>query len=258
MTPNLVNLGFYRFYQIGDLVALRELRVRLQAICAELQMKGTILIAPEGINAMVSASLASIEAFKDFAREHLGIENPAFKQVHVPNHSFRRMLIKIKKEIIPVGDPTLQPCKQTGKRLTPQELKQWIDEHRPMVLLDTRNHYEVEVGSFKGALDLGLESSRDFSTQASKHLNKWKELPVVTFCTGGIRCEKSTALLLKLGLTEVYQLDGGILRYFEECGPTHFEGQCFVFDWRLAVNGELKPVPRSEDSEREFGRHRQP
>ena len=164
--------------------------------------------------------------------------------------------MKIKQELITIGDPTIAPDRKTAERLTPAQLKQWLDEGRAFILLDTRNDYEIEVGTFRGARSFNLSSSREFTGKAKAALEELRAQPVVTFCTVGIRCEKASAELLKLGLKDVYQLDGGILRYFEEVGPAHFAGNCFVFDWRLAVDGELNPISRSDDPDSEFGRHR--
>jgi UPF0176 protein len=256
MKPELINLGFYRFYDAGPAESLPKLRKKIELCCEQLELKGTILIALEGVNVMLTGVRPNIEEFKGFARNTFGVSDQDFKEAPVAENSFHRMLVKIKKEIIPVGDPELKPHEKTAKRLSAAEYKKWIEEKRPMILLDTRNNYEVEVGTFEGAVHLNLESSRDFAAKASAHIKEWKKLPVLTFCTGGIRCEKASAFLLKQGLQEVYQLDGGILRYFEQNGGAHFQGSCFVFDWRLAVDGNLNPAPRSEDPEKEFGRHR--
>ncbi len=256
MTEVLVNLGFYRFTALGNLVVLRE---SLRVLAAELELKGTILLAAEGLNVMLSGRPESIERFKDYAKTAFGVDDRSFKENAVDGHSFNRMLIKIKKEIIPVGDPALRPSERTARRISSAELKQWLDEGRDCVLVDTRNQYEVEVGTFQGAETLALENSRQFADRAAEKISAgaWNGRPVVTFCTGGIRCEKASALLLKLGMKDedVYQLDGGILRYFEEQGGAHFDGNCFVFDWRLAVNGKLEPAERSLDPTQSFGRH---
>lgn len=256
MNSDLVNLSFYRFFRIGDESDLKTLKNELKSVCADLNLNGTILLAKEGINAMLTGTFQSVEIFKVYCRDRFGIENRSFKQANVTATSFTRMLIKIKKEIISVGDPSLCPDQETGKRISPKELKKWFDEGRDFHLLDTRNNYEVAVGTFKGAQELNLDSSREFTSRASQEAAKWKDKPVVTFCTGGIRCEKASASLLKLGLKDVYQLDGGILRYFEESGAAHFDGKCFVFDWRLAVDDQLRPIARSPDPEQEYGRHR--
>jgi UPF0176 protein len=252
METQLINLTFYSFFPLGDLISLRK---QLKAFCDELKLRGTILLAPEGINAGLTGTLASIQQFKAFSRDQLKVKENAFKEANVPEHSFKRMLVKIKKEIITVGDSDIRPDQQTGKRLSPSELKKWLDENRSFVLLDTRNEYEIEVGSFSQAESLKIDFSRQFREKAEAKVDEWKDKVVVTYCTGGIRCEKASAVLMKLGLKEVYQLDGGILRYFEEQGSAHFTGNCFVFDWRLAVDAKLMPTQRSENPNDEFGRH---
>lgn len=249
---SLINLNTYRFVRLEK---LEELRGQIKALCRDLDLKGTILIAHEGLNIGVSGTPHAIEKFKDFASQVLGIERCAFKEARITTSSFNRLLVKIKKEIIPVGDPEVRPDVMTGKRLSAAELKTWLDEGRPIVLLDTRNRYEVEVGTFVGAEDLGLAQSRDFAEKVAPRIEELKKRTVVTFCTGGIRCEKGSALLMKMGLEDVYQLDGGILRYLEVNGASHYHGNCFVYDWRLAVDGELQPVPRSPDPAARFGRH---
>jgi len=262
-----VNLSFYRFLPLPG--TLPEIRARLKAFCLDVKLKGTILLAPEGINGGLCGSRASVDAFKNYISTTFKVPNSAFKESLSDKVAYTRMLVKIKKEIIPVGDPTLRPHEETGKRLSSAELKQWIDEGRRFILLDTRNRYEIEVGTFQQASDLSLDHSRDFLTKAASWAEQVKQNnteaePIVTFCTGGIRCEKASAALLKLGLKNVFQLEGGILRYFEEQGGAHFNGNCFVFDWRLAVDEKLEPVNRSEDAEgqvefgAQFGRHQIP
>ena len=261
MDSEWINLSFYRFCDLEDEASLKDLRVVLKALSSDLQMKGTILIAPEGINAMVSGLRPAIEAFKSFCVENLKVEKKDFKEAQESTPSFTRMLVKIKKEIITVGEPSVRPEVKTATRLSPKELKQWLDQKKPIVLLDTRNRYEIETGTFQNSQSLDLNTSREFKKKAIEHLDELKiqsqRYPIVTFCTGGIRCEKASAVLLELGMENVYQLDGGILRYFEENGAEYFDGNCFVFDWRLAVDGSLRPTTRSTDSSREdFGRHR--
>ncbi|RZA05802.1 MAG: sulfurtransferase [Proteobacteria bacterium] len=251
MESRLSNLSFYRFLPLENLPILRE---KVRELGAQLNLMGTVLLAQEGVNAMVSGEPAAIETFLCEMRALFG-ELPA-KVAPVPEHSFHRFLVKIKKEIIAVGDPALKPHERTAKRVSAAELKAWLDEGRDVTLVDTRNTYEIEVGTFRGAENLGLEISRDFAQKALPELDRWKDRTVVTFCTGGIRCEKASAHLLNQGLENVYQLDGGILRYLEENGAAHFEGNCFVYDWRMAVDGELKPVPRAADAKKSFGRHK--
>lgn len=253
MPGSKIHLSFYRFFRLED---LPNHRVRLKSLCRDLELRGTILIAPEGINAMVTGHQEAVTKLRAHVKEAYGIRESDFKEAPVPDDAFNRMLVKIKKEIITIGDPELRPDEFTAPRVSPRELKTWLDEKRPVRLLDTRNLYEIEVGTFKGAEPIGIDTSRDFADQARAWSKSGKPAEtIVTFCTGGIRCEKGASLLLKLGLKDVYQLDGGILRYFEENGSAHYDGHCFVFDGRNAVNGSLEPVPRSDDPNRSFGRH---
>lgn len=241
------HLSFYRFFSLRN---LNGLRAELRQLGQDRGLSGTILISAEGLNGMVSGSEAGVASLRSWL-EAFGVREI---KVHEADSAFERFLVKIKKEIISVGDPDLNPGESTAPRISPKELKAWLDEGRPVRLLDTRNAYEVEVGTFRGAEQWQLDSSREFAAKAAGELPG--SAPVVTFCTGGIRCEKASAVLQKLGWPEVYQLDGGILRYFEEVGAAHFEGNCFVFDWRLAVDGGLKPAPRSSDPKQQFGRHK--
>lgn len=256
MPSSLIHLSFYRFHDLGEEPTLRAHQAELKALCREHGLKGTILLAREGLNGMLVGTRAAVDAIRAWVTQRtLAVAND-FKEAEAPPHAFQRMLVKLKKEIIPVGDPELRPSERTAPRLSAQQLKEWLDSGRPLMLLDTRNEYEVSVGTFENAQTFGLDHSRQFAGRAAENLEALKRQPVVTFCTGGIRCEKASAYLLKLGLTDVYQLDGGILRYFETVGGAHYQGNCFVFDEREAVDPELRPVPRSADPTRSFGRHR--
>jgi UPF0176 protein len=152
------------------------------------------------------------------------------------------MLVKVKKEIIAFGVPGVDPARAPSPKLKPAELKRWLDEGRPLVLFDTRNSYEVRMGTFRGALAPPLWNFRDFPRAVAALPPELKARPVVMFCTGGIRCEKAGPYLASLGYRDVYQLDGGILKYFEEVGDAHFEGECFVFDERVGVDASLRPT----------------
>lgn len=256
--PTLHHLSFYRFAPLGDDARLRQLRDELRSRCRAAGLTGTVLLAREGVNAMVTGSAESLAALLDWARREAGVTDADCKFHPVADHAFRRMLVKIKREIIPVGDPALRPDLRTAPRLDAATLRAWLDAGRDVVLLDTRNGYEIEVGTFRGAVSLGLDHSREFAERAARAAPAWRDRTVVAFCTGGIRCEKASAVLLGLGLRGVHQLDGGILRYFEAAGGAHYEGDCFVFDEREAVRPDLSPVPRSGDPARVFGRHRRP
>jgi UPF0176 protein len=150
------------------------------------------------------------------------------------------MLVKIKKEIISMGMPEISPAIKRAPAVSPTTLKQWLDEGREVVLVDTRNEYEIRLGTFQNALAIGVDTFRAFPNKAAQLDASLKNKTVVTFCTGGIRCEKAAPVLQNLGFTDVYQLDGGILKYFEACGGAHYDGDCFVFDRRVALNPQLE------------------
>ena len=152
--------------------------------------------------------------------------------------AFRKMNVRLKKEIISMGDPSVKPHEFTGNHIDPKEFKKWLDEGKEVTILDTRNDYEVRMGTFDGAVDLDIRSFRAFP-KAVAESDLPKDKPVVMFCTGGIRCEKASVVMLKEGYQKVYQIHGGILNYFEETGGAHWDGECFVFDRRVGIDGEL-------------------
>ncbi len=150
------------------------------------------------------------------------------------------MLVRIKKEIIAFGVPGIEPARRTSPKLAPQQLKAWLDEGRPLTLLDTRNDYEVKLGTFENALPAGVDHFRDFPAAVAKLPAELKDQTIVMFCTGGIRCEKAGPYMESQGFRNVLQLDGGILKYFEECGGAHYRGECFVFDQRVGIDPALQ------------------
>jgi RluA family pseudouridine synthase len=168
-----------------------------------------------------------------------GLAKLAVKYSETAHQPFNRMLVRIKKEIIAFGMPGIEPGRYTSRRLSAQELRRWLDEGRPVTLLDTRNDYEVKLGTFRNALPIGVDQFREFPAAVARLPEELKQQPVVTFCTGGIRCEKAAPYLESQGFSDVYQLDGGILKYFEECGGAHYEGDCFVFDQRVGLDPAL-------------------
>ena len=236
-TCQVVNLAAYQFVTLSD---LRQLRKKLRALCVRCQLKGTILLATEGINFFVAGSRHNTDLF---VRELT--EDPRFAEIQVKrsvsNHQpFNRMLLRVKREIIPCSVPGVGPAIRTTPKISPAELKRWLDKGRRFTLLDVRNDFEVKLGSFEAAVAIGIAHFRDFAPAAKKLLPSLKQQPVVMFCTGGIRCEKAGPLLEQEGFDNVFQLDGGILNYFEHCGGKHYRGECFVFDQRVAVNGQLR------------------
>jgi UPF0176 protein len=234
-------IAFYRFQQVpADRLA--ALRAELKQHCMSWGMKGTILLSTEGINSTVSGPESSIEGFQSWMSTHPVWAGLEFKVSWSKKVPFSRMLVKLKKELIPAGDPTIQPEKATAPRMPAQQLKQWLDEGRDFLLVDTRNRYEMDHGTFQGALDLKLDHFREIGEKFEALPAESKNRPLVLFCTGGIRCEKASVVAQQKGFQEVYQLEGGILKYFEECGGTHYQGNCFVFDYRVAVDPALRPI----------------
>ncbi|HKQ26161.1 MAG TPA: rhodanese-like domain-containing protein [Burkholderiales bacterium] len=235
-----INLAGYKFV---PLERLSELKASFKEFCGTLGLTGTILLSPEGINVFVSGSKLAATRFKAFVHAEPRLAGLRFKESVSSYQPFKRMLVKIKKEIITLRVAGLDPVRQRAPAVTPAELKRWLDEKRDVVLLDTRNAFEVQTGTFHDAVHLNLKSFGEFPQAADKLDESLKGKTVVAFCTGGIRCEKAAPVLIQKGFRNVFQLDGGILHYFEECGDAHFKGRCFVFDQRNALDGNLNPEP---------------
>ena len=238
MTGEMVtNLAAYRF--VG-LTGLKELREELIALCKGAGLKGTILLSVEGVNLFVAGSAEGISRLLGRLREIPGLEDFEGKVSESEDQPFRRMLVRIKKEIISFGVEGVEPGKRTSPKLAAKELKRWLDEGRKITLLDTRNDYEVKLGTFKGAVVPDIRTFREFPKAVRELPEAMKNETVVMFCTGGIRCEKAGPFMEMEGFKNIYQLDGGILKYFEECGGDHYEGECFVFDQRVGVDPALQ------------------
>lgn len=229
-------ISAYRFTPLSDLKALRE---RLLSFCKSLHLRGTILLSAEGINLFVSGSSPSIGELLHVVRQLPGLEGLEPKYSESSRQPFNRMLVRIKQEIIAFGVEGIDPAKHTSTKLPAPTLKQWLDEGRPVTLLDTRNDYEVKLGTFENARTLGIGHFRDFPEAVKQLEPELKERPLVMFCTGGIRCEKAGPFMEGIGFQQVFQLDGGILKYFEEVGGAHYEGECFVFDQRTSLDPSL-------------------
>lgn len=234
-----LNVAFYQFVRLRG--ELPTLRAELREFCRRLDLKGTVILSPEGINGSMAGKEAAVRQFQKHLNETWGLSELTYKESWSPAPPFQNLFIKLKTEIVPLGVAEANPVLRTGTRLPAQELKRWLDEKRDIVLLDTRNDYEVEFGTFKGARELKLKNFRELSRKIDEFPSELRDKPVVMFCTGGIRCEKATALALARGFKDVFQLEGGILKYFEEVGDEHFEGNCFVFDERTALDAGLKP-----------------
>jgi UPF0176 protein len=235
----IVNLSCYKFTPLTDLPGLRS---RLLDVCRAHGLKGTILLAEEGVNFFLAGERAPLAAVMEVLRAVPGLADLAPKESLSAAQPFKRMLVKVKKEIISFGVPGLDPARRPSPKLKAAELKRWLDEGRPVVLLDTRNEYEVRMGTFRGALAPPIWNFRDFPKAVATLPPELKGRPVVMFCTGGIRCEKAGPYMESLGYKDIHQLDGGILKYFEEVGGDHYEGECFVFDERVGVDAALRPT----------------
>jgi UPF0176 protein len=235
MTP-ILNIAAYKFLFISD---LRSRRARLHMLCKAWELKGTILLSPEGVNLFVAGAPENIHQLLDELRSWPGLEDLQAKLSETQHQPFRRMNVRVKKEIIAFGVEGIDPARNTSPKLAPQELKRWLDEGRPVTLLDTRNDYEVKLGTFRNALPIGIAHFREFPQAVRQLPAELKEQPIVMFCTGGIRCEKAGPFMEREGFKSVYQLEGGILKYFEECGGSHYDGECFVFDQRVGLDPSL-------------------
>ncbi len=228
-------------YKFLPLEALTTLKQRLQEEAQVLNLRGTVLLAAEGINCFFSGTKTQTQAYQTFISHTLGFGELPYKISPAIHQPFRRMIVKIRAhgEIVTMGIPSLKPDALTAPRISPEELKRWFDEGREFLLLDTRNDYELRIGAFKGTFHLNLDHFKQFPEAVNNLDPSFKKKTIVTCCTGGIRCEKAAPYMLSLGFKHVYQLDGGILGYFERCGGTHWEGDCFVFDHRVAVKPDL-------------------
>ncbi|MBL9177721.1 MAG: sulfurtransferase [Verrucomicrobiaceae bacterium] len=243
VAATITNISCYKFTPLSG---LKELRARLLAFCKERGLKGTILLSAEGINMFIAGAREDVDALVDDLRGIAGLEGLRPKYSNSAEQPFRRMLVRIKKEIIAFGVDGIEPAKHTAPRLEPKVLKQWLDEGRPVVLYDTRNDYEVKLGTFKGAIVAGIDHFRDFPAAVAKLPPDLKKAEIVSFCTGGIRCEKAAPFMERAGFEHVWQLEGGILKYFEECGGAHYDGECFVFDQRVGVDPALSETDSAQ------------
>jgi predicted sulfurtransferase len=237
-TP-IVNIAAYKFTPLDDLPQRRE---ALRELTRRLGLKGTILLSPEGINFFLAGARAAVDAFAAELQADPLIGALDIKESYTERQPFGRMLVKLKREIIAFGVEGIDPSRRTSPKLPAKQLKQWLDEGRPITLLDVRNDYEVALGTFTGAEPIGVAHFRDFPKAVDALPDDREDETVVMFCTGGIRCEKAGPYMERAGFKNVFQLEGGILKYFEECGAAHYTGECFVFDDRVAVDGALQPT----------------
>ncbi|MGB1699652.1 MAG: rhodanese-related sulfurtransferase, partial [Nannocystaceae bacterium] len=234
------------FYEFATLSNLEAYQRSLRALCERAQLRGTILLAPEGVNGTVAGPSAGIEELLVHLRALPGCQrlSPKFSTATAP--PFHRMKVRIKHEIVTIGDAEIDPTSRVGEYVTPEDWNALIDDPETLVI-DTRNDYEVRVGTFKGAINPNIETFRDFPAWVQQHLDPAEHRRVAMFCTGGIRCEKATSLLLREGFESVHHLQGGILNYLQRVPETEstWSGECFVFDQRVALDHDLQPGTHS-------------
>lgn len=232
----IINIAAYKFITLAA-DSLPQWKELLKAKAAQCALKGTVLLSVEGINFSLAGEAYGIESFKRFLAAYSFFDDLPYKASVSKDIPFQKLIVRIKNEIITMKELDICPERETAPHLPPQVFKQWYEEGKEMVVLDTRNQFEVKIGAFESAIDLNLKSFSEFPNAVEHLPSNLKEKIIVTYCTGGIRCEKASAVLLKKGFKYVYQLDGGILNYFEQCGGSHYQGECFVFDDR----GTLQP-----------------
>jgi UPF0176 protein len=233
------------FYQFASIPDFRELREPLRAICARLKLKGSVLLAHEGINGTLAGEPGAIDEFvtelRDGAMFGGRLDDLELKFSQAAELPFGRLKVRLKKEIVTLGCASADPARQVGTYVEAADWNALIETPGTLVI-DTRNAFEVALGTFEGAVDPGLRNFGQFKQFAARHLDPARQPRIAMFCTGGIRCEKASAYLLARGFTEVYHLKGGILRYLEGVpeAESRWRGECFVFDERIALGHGLR------------------
>ncbi len=254
-----LNIAAYHFVALPDADAVCQ---NLKETAEGLELKGTVLLAIEGINLFLAGREAHIDQFVRQLLEDKRFANLEIKRSWSDTQPFRKLIVKVKNEIIRMNYPTIKPsfdpsAEVRAPAVDAKTLKRWLDKGyddagKPVVTLDTRNAFEVDYGTFEGAIDWRIDKFTEFPAAFLAHKADLKGKTVVSFCTGGIRCEKAAIFMREAGLEDIYQLDGGILKYFEETHSetetNHYSGTCFVFDEREALGGDLKPKDLGEES----------
>lgn len=236
-----LNISAYKFVALPDAEALRTL---LHERALGLQLKGTILLAEEGINLFLAGPTEAVRGFVTALQADARFADLAPKESWSAHQPFKKMRVKVKSEIIRMNHPTIVPAAGRAPAVSAATLCRWLaagvdDTGRAVVTLDTRNDFEVDHGTFEGAIDWRISKFTEFPQALLEHKAELQDKTVVSFCTGGIRCEKAAILMREAGLDHVFQLEGGILKYFEETGGAHYRGSCFVFDERRALSADL-------------------
>lgn len=253
MPEQITNIAGYEFSTIDDVEKVFE---SAQAICNETHIKGNIFISPEGINLGLASTQNDIEYFLQKLDCLCGLNNLLLNTTYSDYIPFKRLLIKIRSELVPtqplpsdhpsssISKPLLKnigPLEQNANYISNDKLKEWLDAGKDITLLDMRNEFEVNLGSFENATHLAIRNFRDIIQLESEINELPKDKPLVTFCTGGIRCEKGANILANNGFDQVFQLEGGIIKYIEKYKDQHWRGECFVFDDRVCLDTDLQP-----------------
>ena len=241
----VLNIAAYLFVTLEP---LDELRQTLLNACNSRNLKGTVLLAREGINLFLAGEEWEVRNFIRWLRTDTRFQPIEVKESWSDKQPFGRMLVKIKNEIIRMNHPAIAPENGRANFITAQKLREWLDRGsddlgRPVVMVDTRNAFEVEYGTFNNALHFNIQKFTEFPQAIFNHKENLADKTLVSFCTGGIRCEKSGLYMREIGMEHTYQLEGGILKYFEEVGSAHYQGTCFVFDEREALKPTLDSIP---------------
>lgn len=257
MAEQITNIAGYQFSEIDDVAKVFE---NAQSICSETHIKGNIFISPEGINLGLASTQNDIDFFLEKLDSICGLNNLLLNTTYSDYIPFKRLLIKVRDELVPTKPlPSDHPSSSTdsstampllnnindiensAQYISSDELKKWLDDGKDITLLDMRNEFEVDLGSFKNATHLKIRNFRDI-IQLESELNEIpKDKPLVAFCTGGIRCEKGANILAQNGFDQVFQLQGGIIKYIEKHKNNHWRGECFVFDDRVCLDTNLQP-----------------
>jgi len=232
-----LNVAGYKFEPLENLDSLIP---EFQNKCDELGLKGSVYLSPNGINFSIAGTEKNIDTYIEFMEEDSRFRDIPLKKTFSGTQPFRRMKVRLKKEIISLGRDDINPRELTGDYISPRELFEMYETKEDVIVLDTRNEYETRVGLFENAVDLQLDTFRDFPSAIETLPEEYKDKQIVMYCTGGIRCEKASAVMMKAGFSDVKQLEGGVLDYFKETGGAYWNGDCFVFDERVALDKELK------------------
>ncbi|MDA1196904.1 MAG: rhodanese-related sulfurtransferase [Nanoarchaeota archaeon] len=236
----MINLLYYLYTDIGD---TKQFMQDQEELCKKLNILGRILIADEGINGNLTGKKSSIEAYKKALKKDKRFKGIEFKEGTTNNHNFKKLTIRLRKEIVTSEFGKKGDVKNKADYIEPKQLKKLLDSKEEVILVDARNDYEAEIGKFKNAVILPIKTFREFP-EAVNNIKNLKEKKIITYCTGGIRCEKASAYMKSTGFKNVQQLHGGIIKYGKECSTAHWEGKCFVFDNRGAV--EIDPKKQTE------------